>query len=216
MKMFRYIISRINLVLFQRRWRKSNNHNSTFAMNKFNRQIVTIGYQTYGPLNILDWGSSNEGLKIGRFCSIANGVLFILGGNHKYDTITTFPYKVRYKFEKIEAYSNGIINIGDDVWIGTNAIIMSGISIGQGAIIAAGSVVTKNIDAYSIVGGNPAKVIKKRFENEICEYLEKNLRLPMISKTHIAHVLNDFYSKINIDNYKQIVKEINKLEREEK
>lgn len=71
-----------------------------------------------------------------------------------------------------DIFSKGNIIIGDDVWIGSNSVILSGVTIGRGSIIGAGSVVTMNIPNYSIVAGNPARVIKSRFSNEIVDYLE--------------------------------------------
>ena len=104
---------------------------------------------------------------IGSYCSIAEGVKFLLGGEHQINSISTYPFKVKVFGYKLEAGTKGSIIIKDDVWIGANAIICSGVTIGQGAIIAAGSVVTKDVEPYAIVGGNPAKVIKYRFDEEI-------------------------------------------------
>jgi chloramphenicol O-acetyltransferase type B len=115
-------------------------------------------------------------LIIGKFCSIADGAIFMMAGNqgHKYDWISSFPFfyqgfdKANDAFEKA-----GDTIIGNDVWIGANAIIMPGVKIGDGAVIATASVVTKNVEPYSIVGGNPAKIIKKRFsDGEIQMLLE--------------------------------------------
>ena len=104
---------------------------------------------------------------IGSYCSIAEGVQFLLGGEHEVHTISTYPFKVKVFGYKSEAGTKGSIIVKDDVWIGTNAIICSGVTIGQGAIVAAGAVVTKNVEPYAIVGGNPAKVIKYRFDEGI-------------------------------------------------
>ena len=119
-------------------------------------------------------------LIIGKFCMIASGVKFIMNGaNHKMDGITTYPFSIFGKgWEKVtptleELPIKGDTVIGNDVWIGSNATIMPGIHIGDGAIIATNSTVTRNVDPYSIVGGNPAKEIRKRFsEDKIKELLE--------------------------------------------
>ncbi len=119
-------------------------------------------------------------LIIGKFCMIASGVTFIMNGaNHKMDGITTYPFNIFGKgWEKAEPALSELPLKGDtvvenDVWIGANATIMPGIQIRNGAIIAANSTVTKDVAPYSIVGGNPAKEIRKRFSNEkIKELLE--------------------------------------------
>ena len=118
-------------------------------------------------------------LVIGKFCMIASDVTFIMnGGNHLTNSITSYPFAV---FEKDWAaamdgkkYPNkGDTIIGNDVWIGYEATIMPGVKIGDGAIIAANSTVTKDVEAYAIVGGNPASEIKKRFaESQINKLLE--------------------------------------------
>jgi len=119
-------------------------------------------------------------LIIGKFCMIASGVTFIMNGaNHPMDGITAYPFYIFGNgWEKAtpqpgELPYKGDTVIGNDVWIGSNATIMPGVHIGDGAIIATNSTVTKDVDPYSIVGGNPAKVLRKRFsEKKIKELLE--------------------------------------------
>ncbi|WP_413513595.1 Vat family streptogramin A O-acetyltransferase [Myroides odoratus] len=119
-------------------------------------------------------------LIIGKFCMIASGITFIMNGaNHKMDGITAYPFNIFGKDWKIaepklsELPYKGDTVVGNDVWIGTNVTIMPGIHIGDGAIIASNATVTKNVAPYSVVGGNPAKEIKKRFsEAKIQELLE--------------------------------------------
>lgn len=161
----------VKLIIFKNRWRIKNKNNNTFAGDIFPIDKVDVGKFSYGKLNVHFWGSDNEYLKIGDFVSIAEGVQFILGGNHGYNSITTFPFKVEFNKHKVEALSKGPIVICDDVWIGMNAIILSGITINQGSVIAAGSVVTKDIPPYAIVGGNPARIIKYRFDKATIEKL---------------------------------------------
>lgn len=136
-----------------------------------------IGKWTYGcPILYEDRDEPDTTLKIGRFCSIAYGVTLMLGGQHRTDWVTTFPLTVVFEEAnhiKGHPTSKGDIIIGNDVWIGREAIIMSGVTIGNGAVIAARSVVTKNVAAYEVVGGNPARQIKFRFSEEIISELEK-------------------------------------------
>ena len=104
-------------------------------------------------------------ISIGKYVSIATGCQFLLGGNHNYKNVTTYlPFD--HSINESNLYTNGDIIIENDVWIGMDCIIMSGITIGNGSIIAAGSVVTSDVQPYSIVGGNPTKLIKKRFSEE--------------------------------------------------
>lgn len=113
-------------------------------------------------------------ISIGSFCSIASGVK-IQEYYHKYNRISSY-YINRNIFNKNikeDIYSKGEVIIEDDVWIGSNVVILSGITVGRGSIIGAGSIVTKDIPKYSIVGGNPAKIIKSRFKSqETIKYLE--------------------------------------------
>ena len=118
-------------------------------------------------------------LIIGKFCMIASDVKFIMNGaNHLSKSISSFPFAIFGEDWKDamngKTYPNkGNTEIGNDVWIGFNSTIMPGIKIGDGAIIATNSTVTKNVEPYSIVGGNPAKEIKKRFNKEQIEKLLK-------------------------------------------
>ena len=122
---------------------------------------------------------TGDKLIIGKFCMIASDVTFIMNGaNHLTDAITTYPFAIfgngwENAMEGKTYPSKGNIVVGNDVWIGYNATIMVGVTIGDGAIIGTNSVVTKDVEPYSIVGGNPAKLIKKRFsEDEIKDLLE--------------------------------------------
>lgn len=116
-------------------------------------------------------------LIIGKFCMIASQVTFIMNGaNHLTKSVSSYPFSIfgedwQNAMEGKEYPSKGNTIIGNDVWIGYNATIMPGITIGDGAIIAANSTVTRNVKPYSIVGGNPAEEIKKRFSEEDIEKL---------------------------------------------
>lgn len=115
-------------------------------------------------------------LKIGKFCSIGSGATFIMCGNqgHKHDWITTYPffYTPDLNENALDGFEKkGDTIVGNDVWIGTEAMIMPGIKIGDGAVIASRAVVAKNVEPYTIVAGNPAKEIKKRFSQEEIQML---------------------------------------------
>jgi acetyltransferase-like isoleucine patch superfamily enzyme len=175
--------------LHKKNWRRKNRHNETNPANMFRIEKVTVGKKTYGALNVTDFSPLDTKLKIGSYCSISPGVQFLLGGEHQIDSISTYPFKVKCFGHKCEAGSKGDIVVGNDVWIGTNAIICSGVKIGQGAIVATGAVVTKEVPSYAIVGGNPAKVIKYRFDERIREKL---------AQIDICKLL-DTFSKDNLD-----------------
>ena len=135
-----------------------------------------VGAFTYGEPTIWDFNDGKVELTIGRFCSIAHGVNILLGGEHRSDWCTTYPFQAMMKeFEYIEGYprSKGNIVIGNDVWIGMDSKILSGVHIGDGSIISAGAVVTKDVEPYSIVGGVPAKTIRKRFDDKTIRRLEE-------------------------------------------
>ena len=122
---------------------------------------------------------TGDQLIIGKFCMIASDVKFIMNGaNHLSNAISTYPFAVfgngwENAMEGKTYPNKGNIEIGNDVWIGYNATIMAGVKIGDGAIIATNSTVVSDVEPYSIVGGNPAKEIKKRFSPEIIERLLK-------------------------------------------
>ena len=139
---------------------------------------MIVGKHTYGVDNIkLFWKPDNVSLKIGAFCSIGINIKVYLGGSHNVDWVTTFPFGHIHLdvFNNVNGYghpkSKGDVIIGNDVWIAENVTIMSGVKIGDGAILANNSHVVKDVEPYTMVGGNPAKVIKKRFSDEVIEKL---------------------------------------------
>lgn len=143
-------------------------YDDEIAPTEFEKNNVLFNYPEFG-----------DKLIIGKFCQIASGTKFIVGpANHRLDSITTYPFNVfggLWQENTPEHMSQlpfkGDIVIGNDVWIGRESVIMPGVKIGDGAIIAAYSIVTKDVEPYSVVGGNPAKFIKKRFNDELIDLL---------------------------------------------
>ena len=127
--------------------------------------------------HLYEW--NGDKLIIGKFCQIAAGVEFVMNGaNHQMNAVSTFPFYTLEGWEmnppkKDDLPLKGDTVIGNDVWIGQNATIMPGVHIGDGAIIGANAVVASDVEPYSIVAGNPARLIRKRFDDELIELLEK-------------------------------------------
>jgi acetyltransferase-like isoleucine patch superfamily enzyme len=136
-----------------------------FTRNHFPQ--YEIGRGTYGRPNIFDYPNDAQ-LKIGAFCSIAADVGIFLGGNHHPEWVTTFPFGAYWPEHEHpdQPFSRGDVVIGNDVWIGRDAVIMSGVTIGDGAVVAARALVSRSVEPYMIVGGNPAKPIRPRFDQE--------------------------------------------------
>lgn len=136
--------------------------------SKYRNNNIVVGEFTYG-IPIVEQYENHTKLKIGKFCSIGPDVKIVLGGGHRIDWCTTYPFSaIMPEFAYITGHpcSKGDIVIGNDVWIAGGAKIMSGVTIGDGSVIAANACVTKDVEPYTIVGGVPAKEIGKRFEAE--------------------------------------------------
>lgn len=133
-----------------------------------------VGRFTYGKPRFVMFPSSSR-MSIGSFCSFADEVTFIMGGEHFVERITTSPLNMLLGDLDLPwmEHERGPITIGNDVWIGYGATILSGVTIGNGAVIGAGSVVASDVEPFSIVAGNPARTVRKRFPQETIEYLER-------------------------------------------
>lgn len=137
---------------------------------------ASIGRYTYGVSNhnIFGCGAKAQ-FEIGSFCSVAEGVIFMCRGHHPTHTVSSFPFETMFpggeQDPDLHIGKTGI-KIGSDVWIGRDALIMPQVTIGNGAVIGAGAIVTKNVPAYTIVAGVPAKLIRHRFDHSIIESLE--------------------------------------------
>jgi acetyltransferase-like isoleucine patch superfamily enzyme len=151
--------------------------NPQAAMNELlvARGLLSVGRMSYGTPRIVmygpprQWTALHGRITIGAFCSIAEGVTILPGGNHRTDWVTTYPLRVNYELEGAREdghpATKGDVVIGNDVWIGTNATILSGVTVGDGAAVAACSVVTKDVPPYTVVGGNPARPLRQRFSD---------------------------------------------------
>ena len=195
------------LCIFKVKWRCLNKHNLTIPGTLFPNKKVIVGKHTYGTLNIFSWGAENELLKIGSFVSIADNVKILLGGNHYFNYLFTYPFKYQFLKEKVEAWSKGPIIIQNDVWIGMDSMILSGVTIGQGAIITARSLVITDVPPYSIVGGSPAKIIKYRFNSEVIEKLLK-IDFSKIDYSFIIKNIDKLYMQLNEDFLNEILLKI--------
>jgi len=178
--------------------------------------LFTCGKWSYGNPKIYRWSNSSK-IHIGNFCSMGPEVSIYVDPDHRLDNITTSPLSEKNFFDKFTKASNdyvferGDLNIGHDVWIGGHVVIFSGINIGTGAIIGAGSVIRKNVDPYSIVYGNPAKEIGKRFNDNLIAKLLKS-QWWNLNDNAINEISNDLLS----DDAEALLKKIEKLKNEHK
>ncbi|MFC6098067.1 CatB-related O-acetyltransferase [Flavobacterium qiangtangense] len=176
-------------------WRLQNQHNMTsISRNIKDSSLINVGIDSYGTIDVLSFENPGEKLTIGDHVSIAGNVLFILGGNHQIDAFSTYPIKSQFysKNATADAQTKGAIIVEDEVWIGNNVLILSGITLGYGSIVASGSVVTKDVKPFSIVGGNPAQFIKFRIAEELIkeriEFGLKNIPVKTLSEEEL-HLL---------------------------
>lgn len=173
---------------------------------------LKTGKYTYGRINFISRGQKGRVI-IGKFCSVAETVSIIIGQNHNTNWVTTYPFGHIYKkvFNKCTGKGHPKpgkeIVIGNDVWIGHNVTIMQGVAIGDGVVIAANSHVARDIAPYSIVGGNPAELIRLRFDEKT---IEKLLRVKWWDLPD--EVINDLSPLLCSDNFDELFKEIEQYE----
>jgi virginiamycin A acetyltransferase len=179
---------------------------------------ITVGDFTY--FSDIDFESHvthfyefcNDKLIIGKFCQIAAGVEFIMNGaNHQMNCVSTYPFYIFEKWnENVPSLDKlplkGDTIIGNDVWIGQNSTILPGVKIGDGVIIGTKSVVGSNIEPYSIIAENPAKIIRKRFDNELIEIM---LKLKWWDKT--IEEINKLIPVLHNANLEYVKEELKKI-----
>jgi lipopolysaccharide transport system ATP-binding protein len=179
--------------------------------NEISQNLAVIGKWSYGNPKIYRWNWKNK-IYIGKFCSLGPEIKIIIGGNHRTDWVSTSQLPAdTFNFEdtflnaqkiKNYNYSKGDLHIENDVWIGGFSIIFSGVRLGNGSVVAAGSVVTKDVEPYTIVGGNPAKLIKKRFTSKQINFLNSSKwwdlddkKIDLLSKYLLAEKVDLFIKK---------------------
>lgn len=158
---------------FLRRWINPHNQTRLHLANLVARRPgqITIGAYSYGRPKVR-FPESGAKLTIGRYCSIADGIEIMLGGNHRTEWATTYPFPAMSGLWPDAAglagadVSRGDVVIGSDVWLGSQALILSGVGIGHGAVVAARAVVTRDVPPYAIVAGNPARIVRYRMSEE--------------------------------------------------
>ena len=135
-----------------------------------------IGEYTYGRPKVIAFTKDTR-LVIGKFCSIAANVKIVLGADHRLDWVSTYPFPALGKMwpeaagVKGHPASKGDVVIGNDVWIAEGAVILSGVKIGDGAVIGSQTVVSKDVPPYAVVSGNPARLVKMRFDEDTIKML---------------------------------------------
>ena len=189
---------------------------TVFLKNIIDNPQIVVGDYTYydDPEDVHNFEKNvlylfefmRDKLIIGKFCQIATGVRFIMNGsNHAMNGISTYPFKVfggAWSDAAFDVKSKGDTVIGNDVWIGNSATIMQGVTIGDGAIIGTNSLVTKDVEPYTIVGGNPAREIRKRFDADTIDFLLKLRWWDWEIEKITAHL--DEISSANIEALKRI------------
>lgn len=157
-----------------------------------------IDATSYGyTKNSFKFHRKDDSITIGKYCSIADDVVIISSGGHNYRHVSTYPFIDLYHFDGSykDTFSKGPVVIKNDVWLGFRCTVLSGVTIGNGAVVAAGSVVVDDVPDYAIVGGIPAKIIKYRFEPEIIQQL-KLIQWWEWDEKIINQRVNDFYLPI--------------------
>lgn len=198
----------IKCEILNKKFRKKNKHN-LISFNYVNCiDNIVAGNCSYGVINLIDF---KEGLKlyIGNCCSFGKNLTICLGGEHRYDSLSSFPFQ-SFVNGSIRNKAKGDIVIDDDVWIGINVTILSGVHISRGTIIAAGSVVTKDTEPYGIYGGVPARLIKKRFSDDIIKKISQ-IDYKKIDYNNISKCSELLEETATIDNIDGLMEKLSNL-----
>ena len=201
------------MLFFKKKKKYSNYFLNDNLKNEISQNLAVVGKWSYGNPKIYRWNWKNK-IFIGNFCSLGPEIKIIIGGNHRTDWVSTSPLPAdTFNFndtflnaQKIKNfnYSKGDLHIENDVWIGAFSIIFSGVRLGNGSVVAAGSVVTKDVEPYTVVGGNPAKFIKKRFTSKQINFLNsskwwelEDKKIDLLSKYLLNENVDLFIKKLN-------------------
>jgi acetyltransferase-like isoleucine patch superfamily enzyme len=161
----------MNLLTLITKWRAGQIETRIALARMARKHGFKIGEFSYGRPKVR-FANAGRKLSIGRYCSIADQVEILLGGNHRTEWATTYPFESLTHWwpnagsDRSTHVSRGDVVIGNDVWIGSGALLLSGISVGHGAVVGARAVVSRDVPPYAIVAGNPAKVIRFRFDEQ--------------------------------------------------
>lgn len=194
-------------------WKAINGSYRKLLLSTIYGDSIRIGEYTYGyEFETFHINNNSQRITIGRYCSIAERVKIFGGGEHGYKTISTYPFKTLFLGQNIDAKSKGQTIIGNDVWLGYHSTILSGVKIGDGAIIAGMSVVTKDVPSYAIVAGNPARIIKFRFSDNVIEKLQK-IKWWELKEDDIKNNIDLFYENLEDKSIEEIVERINNIKK---
>ena len=184
----------------------------TFVKPTIKNPNIVVGDFTYFEKHVTHhYDFIGDKLIIGKFCQIGAGVEFVMNGaNHQMNAVSTYPFYIFGSWDqsapsKEDLPFKGDTVVGNDVWIGQNSTILPGVHIGDGAIIGLNSVVTRDVPPYTIVAGNPAKAVRKRFDDELIDLLLKlkwwdksveeiNALIPLLSCSYLAKVKQEIKS----------------------
>ncbi len=143
----------------------------------YSSERLTMGRCSYGDPLVATFPGDSAHVRIGAFCSIGPDVILMDGGDHRTDWVSTFPFRARLglpgAYEDGHPRSRGDIEVGNDVWIGRGARVRSGVSIGNGAVVASYAVVTRDVRPYAVVAGVPAREVRRRFSDEHVQALQR-------------------------------------------
>ena len=200
---------------FKKKLSDTNSHGVSYQVRN---SKVLVGKYSYGykTLNIIEYGNGTD-LYIGKFTSIAPGVkIFLDYGGHNTSLMSSYPFQNLYneifegnKFANMNGKNKGDVKIGNDVWIGMDTLILNGVTINDGAIIGANSVVTKDVKPYEFKAGNPATHIKSRFDKDIIELLQK-LKWWDLEDKIIKDIMPDLLAKPSTSILKELIKKFSK------
>lgn len=200
------IKTKIKLCLNRLRLRKNYPESQIILGNYYPLEMLDCGRGSYGTVYI-NWNSTNAKVIIGNYCSIAPEVRFVVGSEHAVDHLSTYPFKCKTLGDsKPEAGTKGGIVLEDDVWVGFGATILDGVTIGRGSIVGAGALVTKDVSPYTIVGGVPAKAIRKRFDDEVIDVV-KDFDFGKLEPSFISSHIDELYEPLTVRSASMLLNE---------